>query len=437
LSEHLTSTSVADLLEGRLSLREARSVVAHLLQGCEACATALLPPPVSEHEYDGVIDLTFATARVRAREWAAAVRWLTFYIVGGRRCFSDFPRRKKRRLASWSLCEALLRLSYALRKDHPEEMVHFAEMAVEVASLVPWRPSEPNHLDQLRDLEARAWGELANAYRVADELALAEAALEQAYERYHVGTRAPVLLARLHDISASLFANQRRFADAYRSLEKSRALLLAAGEWHGAGRTLLNKGLFSTYEGHPAEGIQLITDGLNEIDLDRDPDLVYHSLHNVVFLTIETGDLERGREYLGLLRRLAEVRAGRLDRLKLFWLEGRLAAGLGDFETAARIFAQAKRAFERAGLFYHAALAGLDLAAVWFRQGKAARVKGLVGELVAAFSRVQVEREAIGALLVLDKALAQDRATLALIEEASAALERLAGKRSGPQPARG
>src|SRR5947209_1661570 len=138
-------------------------------------------------------------------------------------------------------------------------MVHFAEMAVEVASLVPWRPSDPRHFDRMRDLEARAWGELANAYRVSDNLALAKSALEQAYERYHVGTRAPVLLARLHDISASLFANQRRFADAYRSLEKSRALLLAAGEWHGAGRTLLSKGLFSTYEGHPAEGIQLIT----------------------------------------------------------------------------------------------------------------------------------------------------------------------------------
>ena len=129
---------------------------------------------------------------------------------------------------------------------------------------------------------------------------------------------------------------------------------------------------------------------------------------------------------------MADMRAGQLDRLKLRWIEGRLAAGLGDFAAAEQIFAQAKRAFEQAGLFYHAAGAGLDLAAVWFRQGRTAEVKGLVGELVTAFSRVQVEREAIAALLMLHKALARDRATFELIQQASAALERLAGKPGKP-----
>jgi len=429
MSEHLTSTSVADLLEGRLTRRAARAVVAHLFQGCAACAAALLPQPAAEHEYEGAIESAFATARARVREGAEAERWLAFYISSGRSSFSNFPLRQKRRIASWSLCEALLQLSHALRKDYPQEMVHFAEIAVEVASLVHWLPYR---LEQLRDLEARAWGELANAYRVADELPLAESALEQAYERCRVGTGEPLLLARLDDVAASLFASQRRFEEAFQCLEKARALFLRAGDRHGAGRTLIKKGLFSGYDGHPEAAVQLLTDGLNEIDRDRDPDLVYHSLHNIVFLTMETGDLERARDFLLLLLPLAERRAGRLDRLKLRWIEGRLAAGLGDFAAAEQIFAQAKRAFERAGLFYHAAGAGLDLAAVWFRQGRTAEVKGLVGELVTAFSRVQVEREAIAALLMLHQALARDRATFELIQQASAVLERLAGKPGKP-----
>ncbi len=428
MSEHLTSTSVADLLEGRLTRRAARAVVAHMFQGCEACAAALLPRP-AEHEYEGAIDSAFATARARVREGAEAERWLAFYISSGRRPFSSFPVRQKRRIASWSLCETLLQLSHALRKDYPQEMVHFAEIAVEVASLVSWLPYR---LEQLRDLEARAWGELANAYRVADELPLAESALEQAYERCRVGTGEPLLLARLDDVAASLFASQRRFEEAFRCLEKARALFLQAGDRHRAGRTLISMGLFSGYDGRPEAAVQLLTDGLNEIDRDRDPDLVYRALQNVVLVTEQQGDFEQARNYLTLLIPIADVRAGRLDRLKLRWIEGRLAAGLGDFASAEQIFAQAKRAFERAGLFYHAAGTGLDLAAVWFRQGRTAEVKGLVGELVTAFSRVQVEREAIAALLMLHKALARDRATFELIQQASAALERLAGKPGKP-----
>ena len=290
MSEHLTSTSVADLLEGRLTRRAARAVVAHMFQGCEACAAALLPRP-AEHEYEGAIDSAFATARARVREGAEAERWLAFYISSGRRPFSNFPLRQKRRIASWSLCEALLQLSHALRKDYPQEMVHFAEIAVEVASLVHWLPYR---LEQLRDLEARAWGELANAYRVADELPLAESALEQAYERCRVGTGEPLLLARLDDVAASLFASQRRFKEAFRSLEKARALFLQAGDRHRAGRTLISMGLFSGYDGRPEAAVQLLTDGLNEIDRDRDPDLVYRALQNVVLVTDAAGRLRAG-----------------------------------------------------------------------------------------------------------------------------------------------
>jgi tetratricopeptide (TPR) repeat protein len=429
LSEHLTSTRVADLLAGRLPRRAARSVVAHLLQGCEPCAAALLPRPAAEHEYEGAIDSAFATARARVRERAEAERWLAFYISSGRRSFSNFPASRKRRIASWSLCEALLQLSHALRKDYPQEMVHFAEIAVQVASLVPWLPYR---LEQLRDLEARAWGELANAYRVADELPQAESALEQACERCRAGTGDPLLLARLDDIAASLFAAQRRFKEAYRSLEKARALFLRAGDRHRAGRTLISMGLFFGYDGHPDTAIQLITDGLNEIDRNREPDLVYHSLHNIVFFTVDLGDFEKAHEFLIALRQLSKFRAGEMDVLKLSWPEGRIAIGLGDLEAAERIFCGAKEAYQKAGLVFKAALAGLELAAVWFRQGKTAEVKGLVGELVTTFSRVKVEREAIAALLMLHKALARDRATFDLLRQASAALERLAGKPGRP-----
>src|SRR5262249_43631265 len=154
---------------------------------------------------------------------------------------------------------------------------------VEVAELVPLRPLG---IEPLRDLEARAWGELANAYRVADDLPQARAALARAYERIGLGTHDPFLLARLDDVAASLFAAQRRFQEAFRSIRRARAIYLRAGDRHRAGRALISMGLFFGYAGRPEVGIEWITRGLNEIDRDRDPDLVFRSLNNIVLFTM-------------------------------------------------------------------------------------------------------------------------------------------------------
>ena len=44
LSQHLTSEMLGELLAGRLSRREARSVVAHLVQSCEVCIASFQIP---------------------------------------------------------------------------------------------------------------------------------------------------------------------------------------------------------------------------------------------------------------------------------------------------------------------------------------------------------------------------------------------------------
>jgi hypothetical protein len=86
LSEHPTSRAVADLLQGRLSLRQASLVVAHLVHGCETCAEALWPP-VEEDAYEPAIGAVIAKAETRQREWTKAEEWLTSYYLRGRQPF--------------------------------------------------------------------------------------------------------------------------------------------------------------------------------------------------------------------------------------------------------------------------------------------------------------------------------------------------------------
>jgi tetratricopeptide (TPR) repeat protein len=421
LSEHLSSERIASLLEGRLSRRDTRSILARLVHDRDQ--------PPHPDAYDRALASAVAAAEARQREWRAAERWLTFYIASGRKAFFQYKPARKRRIASRGLCDLLLRLSHALRKDFPEEMVHFAEIAVEVAELAPWPPFG---IERARDLEARSWAELANAYRVADDLPQARAAMARAYKKLCVGTLDPLLLARLDDLQASLFAAQRQFKEALRSIRSARAIYLRTGDWHLAGRALIKIGFFFGNAGRPEAGIKWIAQGLQEIDRDRDPDLVFRGLENVIFFSMSKGDHEEAWDFLSQLKPLSTVLAGEVDRIKLIGLEGQLAAAAGELDHAEQAFLKAKEALEERGLVFHAASAGLDLAAVWCRQGRTAEVRGLVVKLVQTFSRLEVEREAIAALLLLHQAAVRDRATLELIEQAGAAVQRLAKRQPRP-----
>jgi hypothetical protein len=123
-----------------------------------------------------------------------------------------------------------------------------------------------------------------------------------------------------------------------------------------------------------------------------------------------------------------------MEKIRLCGVEGTIALGLGDHQGAEQAFQAARQAFAAEGLFPHSAVLGLHLANLWFRQGKTAQVQGIVGELVTVFSRVQVEREALAALVLLQKSILQDRVTLELIEKVQGVFGQIAdgrGKKSG------
>ena len=106
-----------------------------------------------------------------------------------------------------------------------------------------------------------------------------------------------------------------------------------------------------------------------------------------------------------------------MDWVRRRWLEGRIAAGLGELDKAERELLAARGDFEQAGLAFAAAIVDLDLVAVWLRQGRTREIcSAALGGLVDAFRRIGVEREALGAVLLLAEALSRDGMTLELVE---------------------
>src|SRR5436305_1494976 len=327
---HPDRSTLEGFLRSRLPAPVNKAVLLHLLSGCPQCRGGLEPlsaamfapgasafaaaaelAPELDAAYDQAISAAFsslgAPAALPQRPAAPTREKIDRLLAGG-------PLPEEAGFWTPDLCVALLERSRELRTEDPAAMLRLAELARQAADRL-----EPKLLGarETADLRIRAWAELANAHRVNDDLPQAEAAMARALELQGKGTAAPLLLARIADLSASLFCDQRRFAEAFRMLDTAHILYRQQGETHEAGRVLIMKGLYTGYTGNPEEGLQLLSQGLDAIDRERDPRLVFQTLHNVLLFRVELGEFAEAQQQLQRMRPLYERHAGRIERVKL------------------------------------------------------------------------------------------------------------------------
>src|SRR5262249_17857646 len=146
------------------------------------------------------------------------------------------------------------------------------------------------------------------------------------------------------------------------------ALYVDHGDRHRGARALISKGIYTGYSGEPEEALHLLDRGLRMIDHRREPALVAQAIHAIMRFKVDLGEYTFARGLLGQLRWLYKLYGGKMDFLKLRWLEGQTAAGLGELPKAEKALTEVRAEMAKDGLTFKAALAGLDLAAVWFRQ---------------------------------------------------------------------
>jgi tetratricopeptide (TPR) repeat protein len=436
MSEHPCRETLEGFLLNSLPASEVKPTVTHLLGGCDHCRTemsalamamftpeAAPEPPLStaeEDSYDRAISAAFATAF----EHEQALR---LDREAGERKAEELQSRSQSAVlpegaVTWGFCEALIEKSRALRHTDAAGMLHLANLARLAADRLD---VAAYGAERRIDMQARAWAELANAYRINDEVSQAEAAMACALDLRRQGSGDPLLYARIADLNASLLCSQRRFKEVSRMLDLAQALHRRYSGPHEVGRVLILKGAYTAVAGRPEEGLQLLVRGLTLIDRTRDSYLTFQALGNILLLRVELGNYEDARRQLQRMRPLFAVHATKLDLVRLHRIEGQIAAGLGDLVTAEATFQQIRQDFEDAGRGYDAALASLDLASVWLRQNRTAEVRGLVGEIVATFRALGVEREALSALHMLRDALDREQAVLEILRLTGGILRRL------------
>lgn len=304
-------------------------------------------------------------------------------------------------------------------------MVLLAERAVAIAEGLD--PMEYGR-ELAGDLTARAYVELSNAYRVADDLETAERMLRRAVDWSSRGTQDPLLLARIMRLAAALRGSQRRFPEALCLLDAVYTLYERHGDRSNAGRALISKGLYTGYNNDPEGAIRFLYAGIAMINPATDPKLVLSAVHNLVNFLADCGRFDEAHRLLRRSRRAYFAAGDRLNLIKLSWVEGKIYAGLGKLDRAEEAFRKAREEFESLGLSYSVALVSLDLSAVLLEQGKSREGAELVEQMIAIFRSRRVAREALAALLLLKDSLEAQRNSLTLLQTVRVYLKRLESK---------
>ena len=189
LSDHPTPADLEAFGRGELPNDRVRAVVRHLLSRCPSCLAAAPAAlsiglashtsPESEAAYDAAIDRAYTAARSYKRRRQTlqdrAREVINRLEAQGVRALETLPRK----YCGLPLVEALLKRSWDLRHEDPSQMVELLNIAALVSRDLNAQDQSPQ---QIADLQCRVWSELANAYRVAEDLEQAQAAFDCAYE---------------------------------------------------------------------------------------------------------------------------------------------------------------------------------------------------------------------------------------------------------------
>lgn len=307
---------------------------------------------------------------------------------------------------SWALAEACAERSLNEATKDVGSAMAWAELGVFVAERV-----EPASLGLC--VRGYCVGHVANVRRVLGTLFASDREFAIANELWKRGEDPDRILdpSRLLLLEASLRKSQRKPSLALKLLDKAeplpqyrahvslqRALTLGAlGEHEAAVKVLLEAGPLVEAHGEARlRNIQQFSLAANYCHLGR---------------------FEEAQLLVADVRELASQLGDEIDLIKVGWIEGRIAGGLGRHATALRALNTAAEEFERRGLHYNVALARLEEAYFLQVMGRFEEVQEIAAKLAPVFAANGVHTEALVALQLFVSAVERREATARLTRD--------------------
>ena len=422
---HLDREVLFDFLLGKLDLQQNRAVVRHLLTGCETCRQ------VSREVWEGAqvppeIDLSAIAAKIWRRGRAfdkekESAPDLVAELMGLPPERQVLLARNSSRFRNRAVCELLCdQASGACGTD--------VELAVQLATVATLLAADLPHAQYgqgvVNDVQARAWSVLGHAWREDSRLIDADDAFQRAEALLEDGSGDPAQSGRVLHLKALLRHAQRRFDEALELFQRAARHFGVSSDKHLLGGVQIDRARTLRELGDLEGAIRSVRAGLGRIDPERNPRLPLVAKHNLTLYLQELGDTEEALQIVGELLPLHARVGGTIDRLRLRWLEGKIAHAQGDLDRSLAAFEEVREAFIEHSMPYDAALVTLDLAAVHLRSERFADVQRLAGEMLSVFRALRIDREAIAAVYFLQRAAAARNVSVALLAELASYLRR-------------
>ncbi len=418
MTDHPTPLDLEDFVFNRIPPELARGFVVHLLRGCGACQAAVAPylegfrnsrslSAEKDAAYDVAMNRAFQNVQsqrlAETRDFLAAIP-----LEALEERIAEVPEH----LEGPMIVQAVVERSQALRYEDPSAMVRLAHFAAIFAGGISTERYPEERVIRLRLF---ALTELANAHRVADAPHEAQQVLDHAI---HLLARAsdPLLRARFFIVQAGVDGSNRLYAPALDRLDVAYAVYKQQGENHLAGRTLIKKAMYVGYSGDPEGAIRVSQEGLASVDESREPSLVASAFQLHSHWLMSSGRFREARLALWEVRKRSQFLAGRINELKIRWLEGQISAGLGELGRAERDILYAKEGFGEANLRYKEALAGVELGVVRLRLRRHDEAERGILQSLDVFESLGISYEVKRATLLIRAALEDKIATVAFVE---------------------
>lgn len=418
---HIPEELCGRFLRAEVSKSESRQIVRHLVSGCPQCVElahratvelGLCPTgaPAWEKAYEESFRraLAFATEeekRVALEKLQGWGQWAALEPLAPEARFTLIETETSYR--TLGLYDRLLEASRLYMRREPAEAVDIVRLAIHVAERLD---PERHGRQQLADLRATAWADLGNVKRLASDFEGARQAFNEAWRILEEeGTNDSLKQAHIIGLEASYMNDLGEFETAEVALEEALEIYQKAGDVHFQGRTLLKMG---DAIGHidPERGLTHVRKALSLIDAGKEPRLDLCAQHDCAWYL---NDCRRPEEALAVLeqaRPLYKQFPDAYTQFRLHWLEGKIAASLGNFEEAEDTFGQLWDEFRARDLNHELVILSIDLAEVLVKKGELDRAAQLTEECYPILKAWGLHKDALSAWLVFQQALTHGRA---------------------------
>ncbi|MCH9648016.1 MAG: hypothetical protein K0U98_07240 [Deltaproteobacteria bacterium] len=272
------------------------------------------------------------------------------------------------------------------------------------------------------DLRARVLGELANAYRLLDNGTKSDSCFATAFEYYSKGSRSARLWLRLQSLLAGSHSSRGSFYQALLILDQ--ATKLAA---HGPQEEILLELFWQQAQVHYKAGrtqdaLRDIETAIASLPEESSKRIRFALLFHRILYLLDLGFTSEARQQLLVLPPAPP--SLRVESRHL-WTEGRLLRAEGRPSWAIPPLEKSIETFKGEGDLYRAALAMVDLSAVYLELGRIEEAERLAASVHPLFLARKASTEVLMVARLLGEAANSETLSVPMLDEVARYLQRI------------